>query len=77
MCVGRWIGDDKEAVAGNGEVAGHAGDAPVEERLDLLHVPFLGGVGELFDARAAGGWDQRDLEQMEAAWQAAKKKGGL
>jgi MazG family protein len=28
------------------------------------------------DARAAGGWDQRDLEQMEAAWQAAKKKPG-
>lgn len=25
------------------------------------------------DARAAGGWAQRDLEQMEAAWQAAKK----
>lgn len=28
------------------------------------------------DARAAGGWAQRDLEQMEAAWQAAKKKRG-
>jgi len=27
------------------------------------------------DARAAGGWEHRDLEQMEAAWQAAKKKG--
>jgi MazG family protein len=27
------------------------------------------------DARAAGGWNHRDLEQMEAAWQAAKKKG--
>ena len=27
------------------------------------------------DARAAGGWAHRDLEQMEAAWQAAKKKG--
>ena len=27
------------------------------------------------DAQAAGGWDQRDLAQMEAAWQAAKKKG--
>jgi tetrapyrrole methylase family protein/MazG family protein len=27
------------------------------------------------DARAAGGWQQRDLGQMEAAWQAAKKKG--
>jgi len=27
------------------------------------------------DARAAGGWDQRDLEQMEVAWQAAKRKG--
>ncbi|MBL0210610.1 MAG: nucleoside triphosphate pyrophosphohydrolase [Holophagaceae bacterium] len=25
------------------------------------------------DARANGGWDQRTLEQMEAAWQAAKK----
>jgi len=28
------------------------------------------------DARAAGGWDHRDLEQMEAAWQAAKKRKG-
>lgn len=27
------------------------------------------------DARAAGGWEQRTLEQMEAAWQAAKKQG--
>jgi MazG family protein len=27
------------------------------------------------DARAAGGWEHRDLEQMESAWQAAKKKG--
>ncbi len=27
------------------------------------------------DARAAGGWEARDLDQMEAAWQAAKKKG--
>ena len=27
------------------------------------------------DAHAAGGWGQRNLEQMEAAWQAAKKKG--
>lgn len=26
------------------------------------------------DARAHGGWDRRTLEQMEAAWQAAKKK---
>ena len=26
------------------------------------------------DARAAGGWQQCDLDQMEAAWQAAKKK---
>lgn len=26
------------------------------------------------DARAAGGWAHRALEQMEAAWQAAKKK---
>ena len=26
------------------------------------------------DARAAGGWEQRNLDQMEAAWQAAKKK---
>lgn len=26
------------------------------------------------DARAHGGWEQRDLDQMEAAWQAAKKK---
>lgn len=25
------------------------------------------------DAKASGGWDQRTLEQMEAAWQAAKK----
>lgn len=25
------------------------------------------------DAKAHGGWDQRTLEQMEAAWQAAKK----
>jgi MazG family protein len=27
------------------------------------------------DAREAGGWERRDLDQMEAAWQAAKKKG--
>lgn len=27
------------------------------------------------DARAAGGWDRRDLDQMDAAWQAAKKAG--
>ncbi|GLH74568.1 nucleoside triphosphate pyrophosphohydrolase [Geothrix limicola] len=27
------------------------------------------------DARAAGGWEQRDLDQMEEAWQAAKRKG--
>jgi len=27
------------------------------------------------DARAAGGWEHRDLDQMEAAWQAAKRKG--
>jgi MazG family protein len=27
------------------------------------------------DARAAGGWEHRNLEQMEAAWQVAKKKG--
>jgi len=27
------------------------------------------------DARAAGGWEHRDLEQMEAAWQAAKRRG--
>jgi MazG family protein len=26
------------------------------------------------DARAAGGWDRRTLDEMEAAWQAAKKK---
>lgn len=26
------------------------------------------------DARAAGGWEHRTLEQMEAAWQAAKKE---
>jgi MazG family protein len=26
------------------------------------------------DARAAGGWDQRTLDQMEAAWQVAKRK---
>ena len=26
------------------------------------------------DARAAGGWGQRNLDQMEAAWQAAKKR---
>jgi len=26
------------------------------------------------DARDAGGWERRDLEQMEAAWQAAKRK---
>ena len=25
------------------------------------------------DAKANGGWDQRTLDQMEAAWQAAKK----
>ena len=29
------------------------------------------------DARAAGGWEHRDLNQMEAAWQVAKKKGRL
>ncbi len=29
------------------------------------------------DARTAGGWEHRDLDQMEAAWQAAKKKGRL
>ena len=27
------------------------------------------------DAHAAGGWERRDLDQMEAAWQAAKRKG--
>jgi MazG family protein len=27
------------------------------------------------DARAHGGWEQRDLDQMEAAWQAAKRRG--
>ncbi|MBK8727177.1 MAG: hypothetical protein IPL96_14330 [Holophagaceae bacterium] len=27
------------------------------------------------DARAHGGWEHRNLEQMEAAWQAAKRKG--
>jgi MazG family protein len=27
------------------------------------------------DARAAGGWEHRDLGQMESAWQAAKRKG--
>jgi uncharacterized protein YabN with tetrapyrrole methylase and pyrophosphatase domain len=27
------------------------------------------------DARAAGGWNNRNLDQMEAAWQAAKRKG--
>lgn len=27
------------------------------------------------DARAAGGWERRTLDQMEAAWQAAKKQG--
>jgi MazG family protein len=27
------------------------------------------------DARASGGWGHRTLEQMEAAWQAAKKQG--
>ncbi|HET6331013.1 MAG TPA: nucleoside triphosphate pyrophosphohydrolase [Holophagaceae bacterium] len=27
------------------------------------------------DARAAGGWEHRSLDQMEAAWQAAKKQG--
>ncbi len=27
------------------------------------------------DARAAGGWERRNLDQMEAAWQAAKKAG--
>lgn len=27
------------------------------------------------DARAAGGWEHRTLDQMEAAWQAAKKQG--
>ncbi len=27
------------------------------------------------DARANGGWEHRDLDQMEAAWQAAKRKG--
>jgi len=26
------------------------------------------------DARAHGGWEHRNLEQMEAAWQAAKRK---
>jgi MazG family protein len=26
------------------------------------------------DARAHGGWEQRDLEQMEAAWQAEKRR---
>jgi MazG family protein len=29
------------------------------------------------DARAAGGWERRTLDEMEAAWQAAKKKGKL
>ncbi len=28
------------------------------------------------DARAHGGWEHRSLEQMEAAWQAAKKRNG-
>ncbi len=27
------------------------------------------------DARAAGGWEHRTLDEMEAAWQAAKRKG--
>ena len=27
------------------------------------------------DARAAGGWEARSLDQMEAAWQAAKRRG--
>jgi MazG family protein len=27
------------------------------------------------DARAHGGWEQRSLDEMEAAWQAAKRKG--
>ncbi|MBI1754559.1 MAG: nucleoside triphosphate pyrophosphohydrolase [Acidobacteria bacterium] len=27
------------------------------------------------DARAAGGWEHRNLDQMEATWQAAKRKG--
>ncbi|HEU4950581.1 MAG TPA: nucleoside triphosphate pyrophosphohydrolase [Holophagaceae bacterium] len=27
------------------------------------------------DARAAGGWEARTLDQMEAAWQAAKRRG--
>jgi uncharacterized protein YabN with tetrapyrrole methylase and pyrophosphatase domain len=27
------------------------------------------------DARAHGGWEPRTLEEMEVAWQAAKKKG--
>ena len=27
------------------------------------------------DAHAAGGWERRTLDQMEAAWQAAKKQG--
>jgi uncharacterized protein YabN with tetrapyrrole methylase and pyrophosphatase domain len=26
------------------------------------------------EARAAGGWENRDLDQMEAAWQAAKRR---
>jgi uncharacterized protein YabN with tetrapyrrole methylase and pyrophosphatase domain len=26
------------------------------------------------DARTAGGWERRNLDQMEAAWQAAKRK---
>jgi hypothetical protein len=26
------------------------------------------------DAREHGGWEQRSLEDMEAAWQAAKRK---
>lgn len=28
------------------------------------------------DARAAGGWERRTLDEMEAAWQAAKRKKG-
>jgi uncharacterized protein YabN with tetrapyrrole methylase and pyrophosphatase domain len=26
------------------------------------------------DARAAGGWEHRTLDEMEAAWQAAKRR---
>jgi len=28
------------------------------------------------DARANGGWEARTLDQMEAAWQAAKRRSG-